>query len=93
LPEKLNHSTKAEVDHDIMVPDALAALHRAQIPYKTVMAVAHSGQTRIINESHARTMHWRSIQSNLDNTESSAPAFPRIYLVPASQPLMYLRIG
>jgi hypothetical protein len=38
-------------------------------------------------------MHWRSNQSNLDNAETSAPAFPRICLVPASQPLTHLRIG
>jgi hypothetical protein len=71
--ESLQYSSKGEVHHDLMVLHALAALHRAEIAHKAVMAVAHSSQAAVIEISHADKMHRREIPSNLDDNRILKP--------------------
>jgi hypothetical protein len=71
--ENLQYPSKGEVHHDLMVLHALAALHRAEIAHKAVMAVAHSSQAAVVEISHADKMHRREIPSNLDDNRILKP--------------------
>jgi hypothetical protein len=40
-PEKLHHATPAEIDDDLVVLHAVTAFHKAEIPQKAIVTVAH----------------------------------------------------
>src|SRR5215475_2396430 len=62
--EKGDDTANREVDDDLMVPHALSTLDRAEVPYNTIMTVAHTSQSAI--SEHWGSMHSRTIPSNLD---------------------------
>jgi hypothetical protein len=63
---KLEQPPHAEIDHDLMMLQSLAALDRPEVADDAVMAVAHPRQTAIFEMPHAVSMHRRAIPSILD---------------------------
>jgi len=50
-PKELHHAAPIEIDHDLVVFHALAALHRAKISQKAIVAVAHPSQSTVLEQS------------------------------------------
>jgi len=63
--EQFEDATNLEVNNDLMMLHALAALDRTQVSHKTVMTIAHPSQSAI--PEHRGSMHRQMIQSNLDD--------------------------
>ena len=65
-PQPLQRRSNAEGDQHFMVPQPLAALHEAEVPYQAVAAAAHAGEPTILPCQHCASMHYRAIPSILD---------------------------
>jgi hypothetical protein len=67
-----------QIDNDLMMAQALAALDEAEIADEAVIAATHAGEPRSPEliahaRKHSHSMHSRLIPSNLDVAESSRP--------------------
>jgi hypothetical protein len=54
-PERLHQTTPAEIDDDFVVLHAIATLHGAKASQKTIVTIAHSSQSAVLE--HAPRMH------------------------------------
>lgn len=63
--EQFEDAMNREVNNDLMMLHALAALDRAQVSHEAIMTIAHPSQSAI--PEHPGSMHRQMIQSNLDD--------------------------
>ena len=54
---------QADIDHDLMMLEPLAALDRPEVADHAIMAIAHAGQAAVLKKPHAASMHWPAIPS------------------------------
>ncbi len=66
LAYALQRRANAEGNQHFMVPQPLAALHEAEVPYQAVAAAAHAGEPAILPSQHLASMHCPAIPSILD---------------------------
>jgi hypothetical protein len=66
----LQRRPKAESDQHLMMPQALAAFHEAQVPYQAIAAAAHAREPAILESEHRPSMHCHAIPSILDTADS-----------------------
>jgi hypothetical protein len=59
-PEKLHDATPAEINDDLMVLHAPAALYGAQVSQKAIVTVAHPSQPQPLNRLQGRIDSTRS---------------------------------
>ncbi|WP_370870856.1 hypothetical protein [Bradyrhizobium sp.] len=66
MAQALQRRANAEADQHLMVPQPLAALDEAEVPYQAVAAAAHAGEPAILPSQHRASMHCAAIPSILD---------------------------
>ena len=66
LEDAMQRRANAEGDQHLMVPQPLAALDEAEVPYQAVAAAAHAGEPAILPSQHRASMHCATIPSILD---------------------------
>jgi hypothetical protein len=50
-PEKVHHAAAAEIDDDLVVLHAVTTLHRAEIPQKAIVTIAHPSQSEVLEHT------------------------------------------